>query len=104
MPYARGLRRFDGAEADRVTGIAVDDFEFVLSASQPRWTRMGEHGRGELLGALADGWLTLGDIAKANAYLDRMTSELPSTAYAKNAALRRADPTARAPLTCLGCH
>ena len=33
-----------------------------------------------------------------------MTSELPGTAYAKNAAQRRADPSAHAPLTCLGCH
>ncbi len=47
---------------------------------------------GEVLGALADGWLQLGDIAKANAYLDRMTAELPGTPYAKNAAARRSDP------------
>ena len=30
--------------------------------------------------------------------------ELPGTAYAKNAGQRRADPSARTPLTCLGCH
>jgi hypothetical protein len=29
---------------------------------------------------------------------------LPGTAYAKNAAQRRADPASRTPLTCLGCH
>jgi hypothetical protein len=33
-----------------------------------------------------------------------MTNELINTPYAKNAALRRADPTSRVPLTCLGCH
>ncbi len=65
---------------------------------------MKEHGQGELLGALADGWLTLGETAKANTYLDRMSSELPRTTYAKNAAARRADPVAKVPLTCLGCH
>ena len=46
----------------------------------------------------------LGDVAKARPYLDRMTAELANTAYAKNAAVRLADPTARVPLTCLGCH
>ena len=57
-----------------------------------------------LLGALADGWLQLDDVAKASPYLDRMTNELPDTPYAKNATLRRADPASRVPLTCLGCH
>jgi len=85
-------------------GLADMERAVALAASQPRWNRMGEHGRGELLGALADGWLTLGETAKANAYLDRMTGELPGTAYAKNAATRRADPAAKVPLTCLGCH
>ena len=64
----------------------------------------GIHGRGELLGALADGWLQLGDSVKATPYLDRMVSELPNTAYAKAALERRADPLAKTPLTCLGCH
>jgi hypothetical protein len=104
QPYARGLRRFDRAEADKLTAIAIGDFEFVVAASQPDWSKLSEHGRGELLGALADGWLSLGETAKANAYLDRMVSELPGTAYAKNAARRRTDPTGTVPLTCLGCH
>ncbi len=46
----------------------------------------------------------LGETAKADVFLDRMTNELPGTAYAKNAGQRRADPSARTPLTCLGCH
>jgi hypothetical protein len=104
LPYARGLRRVDRSEADRLTRIALGDFEFVLQASQPRWDKLSEHGRGEVLGALADGWLMLGETAKADVFLDRMTSELPGTAYAKNAAQRRADPASRTPLTCLGCH
>ena len=57
----------------------------MLQASQPRWSKLSEHGRGEVLGALADGWLMLGETAKADVFLDRMTSELPGTAYAKNA-------------------
>jgi len=104
MPYARGLRHVDRGEADRLTRIALGDFEFVLQASQPRWDKLSEHGRGEVLGAVADGWLMLGETAKADVFLDRMTAELPGTPYAKNAAQRRADPTSRTPLTCLGCH
>jgi hypothetical protein len=104
LHYARGARRFDRTEADRLTRIAIGDFEVALRQNQRWWDRLNEHDRGELLGALADGWLQLGDTAKANVFLDRMTSELPGTAYAKNAAQRRADPAARTPLTCLGCH
>ena len=104
LPTARAVRRTDRAEADRLTRIAIDDFEFVLQVSQPRWSRMSEHGRGEVLGALADGWLMLGEGAKAGVFLERMMSELPGTPYARNAAQRRADPTARVALTCLGCH
>jgi hypothetical protein len=104
LAFARGMRPFNSVEADRLTRTAIGDFEFVVAASAPRWSTLNEHGRGELLGALADGWLQLGEIDKARPYLDRMTVELASTAYARNAALRRADSMARVPLTCLGCH
>jgi hypothetical protein len=103
MPFARGLRPFNRPEADRLTKIAIGDFEFTVAATA-NWSALAEHNRGELLGALADGWLQLGESSRANAYLDRMTAELPGTPYARNAALRRADSAATAPLTCLGCH
>jgi tetratricopeptide (TPR) repeat protein len=102
--YARGLRAFDRADAGRLTQIAVGDFEFVLQASEPRWAKLSEHGRGEILGGLADAWLQLGDAGKARPYLDRMIAGLAGTPYAANAAARRADPVARVSLTCLGCH
>ena len=104
MPYARGIRPFNRGEADRLTRLAIVDFEFVMTAKAADWSTLAEHDRGELLGALADGWLQLGDAPKANAYLDRMRAELAGSPYAENATLRRADPTAKAPLTCLGCH
>jgi hypothetical protein len=103
MPFARALRPFNRPEADRLTKVALGDFEFTVAATA-NWNTLAEHNRGELLGALADGWLQLGDTAKANVYLDRMSAELPGSAYAHNAALRRTDPAARTPLTCLGCH
>jgi tetratricopeptide (TPR) repeat protein len=104
LPFARGLRPFNRPESDRMIRTAIADFEFVVAASTPGWSKLSEHGRGELLGALADGWLLLGDVDKARPYLDRMTAELPDTPYARNAALHRADLAAKVPLTCLGCH
>ena len=58
-------RLFQSPEADRLTRTAIGDFEFVVTASAPWWSKLAEHGRGELLGALADGWLQLGDVDKA---------------------------------------
>lgn len=104
LSFARGMRPFSRVEADRLARTAIGDFEVVMAISIPRWSRLNEHGRGELLGALADGWLQLGEVDKAGPYLDRMITELANTAYAKNAAVRRVDPAAHAPLTCLGCH
>ena len=104
LPFARGLRPHDKAAADRLTALAITDLEFVVQTDAARWRSLAVHDRGELLGAIADAWLQLGDADKANAYLDRMVSELPNTPYATNAALRRADPAAKKPLTCLGCH
>ena len=85
--------------------VALFDRELrYLAASAAWWGRLDSHGRGEVLGALAEGWLQLGDLARARPYLDRMMSELPDTPYARNAAVRRADSAAKVPLTCLGCH
>jgi len=104
LPFSRGMRTYNPAEADRLVRTAIGDYEFVLNASAAWWGKLNSHGQGEVLGALAEGWLQLGDITKAEPYLDRMMAELPDTPYARNAGLRRADPKARVPLTCLGCH
>jgi hypothetical protein len=70
----------------------------------PRWAGLDSHDRGELLGALASGWLQLEQAPKAEPYLDRMVAELPNTPYAKAAAAHRGDLRSKTPLTCLGCH
>ena len=104
MIYAAALRAHDRALADRLTTTAISDFDFMVAREQMRWAGLDAHDRGELLGGLATGWLQLGDTAKATPYLDRMIAELPDTPYAKAAGARRADPTSKAPLICLGCH
>ena len=75
LPFARGMRKFNPVEADRLTRTAIGDFEFVVATSAPWWSKLNEHGRGELLGALADGWLQLGDVDKARPYLVRQLSD-----------------------------
>ncbi len=102
--YAKGLRALDKIHADALTEMAIADFDFIVRANAVNWSALAVHDRGELLGALAEGWLQLGKVEKANVYLDRMSAELPGTPYAQNAAQHRADRSARAPLTCLGCH
>jgi len=104
MNYAAFVRPHDKAFADRLTATAIADFEFIVARAQPRWDGLATHDRGELLGALAQGWLQRDEPAKAEPYLARMIAELPNTPYAKAAAARRADPNSRAALTCLGCH
>jgi hypothetical protein len=104
QPFAAGIRPYDRTAADRLTRLAIEDYEFALKANASRWNTLDAHDRGEVLGALAESWLQVGDDARAQPYLDRLVAELPGTAYAKNAGLRRADATAKAPLTCLGCH
>ena len=104
MAYANGLRTFNPAAAEELTRRAVSDLETILTIRTSAWSRLAEHDRGEVLGALAENWLRLGDTSRATPYLDRIAAELGGTVYATNAALRRADPSNKAPLTCLGCH
>jgi non-heme chloroperoxidase len=104
MNYAPFVRPYDKAFADRLTETAIADFEFVVARNEPRWAGLDSHDRGELLGALATGWLQLDKAPKAAPYLERMTAELPNTPYAKAAGERRGDPRSKASLTCLGCH
>jgi hypothetical protein len=104
MNYATFARPYDKAFADKLTATAIADFEFVVARNQLQWAGLDSHDRGELLGALATGWLQLDQTPKAAPYLERIIAELPNTPYAKAAATRRADPASRTPLTCLGCH
>jgi pimeloyl-ACP methyl ester carboxylesterase len=104
MQYARYLRPFDKAQADRLIMTALGDFDFLLDKKETNWSTLAAHDRGEILGGLAEGWLQVGDAGKAAGYLDRMIKELPGTPYANNASSRRTDPSGKVALTCLGCH
>jgi tetratricopeptide (TPR) repeat protein len=94
----------DGARAREYIRIATQDFEKALQQQQPFFAKLSTHARGELLGALADGWSRLGEPEKSRVYLRQLIDELPDSKYAAAAKARLADPADRSQMTCLGCH
>jgi tetratricopeptide (TPR) repeat protein len=94
----------DGPRAREFLRTALGDFAKALSLQRPYLARPSTHAKGELLGALADGWSRLDDVEKARAYLRQMIDGLPESKYAAAAQARLANSADRSPLTCLGCH
>jgi hypothetical protein len=94
----------DSARAREFVRTAVGDFERALRIQQPRLARMSTHGKGELLGALAEGWSRLDDAEKSRVYLQQLVDELPESKYALAAKARLANGADRQQITCLGCH
>lgn len=84
--------------------VAVGDYEKALALQQAGFAGLSSHAKGELIGALAEGWSRLGNIEASRTYLARLVAELPDSKYAAAARARLDDPTDRRPLTCLGCH
>ena len=65
------------------------------------------HIKGELLAGVAETEFRVGDRAKATEALNRIVTEMPDTAYAKNAATWLASPdkvTRDSKLVCQSCH
>jgi tetratricopeptide (TPR) repeat protein len=110
MPRAAILvssARFSPNEQARdMARIAAADYEKVLVIEAPYASRIGTHGRGELLGGLATAYRLLGDTEKATSYLERISKELPGTAYDQKAQRWLADLSAvpKEDRFCLGCH
>lgn len=94
----------DGPRAREFVRMSVDDFERALKIQQPNLARLSTHGKGELLGALAEGWSRLDESEKSRVYLQQLIDELPESKYAVAAKARLANPADRSPVTCLGCH
>lgn len=96
----------DPAQARAALETAVGDFESTLKIQVPIFKDLGEHPRGELLGALADGWYRLGDEDRARGYLGRIVAELLGSPYSDVAQKWLAQKPLRGGpgLTCVGCH
>lgn len=85
----------------------LGDYEVAIAERRPGFAGMSEHVRGELLGALAEGYRHLGDRERSDATFEWILRELPGSPYAEGA--RRWLATAESePLppsvTCQGCH
>jgi hypothetical protein len=93
------------ALARSYTQQAMTDYELVLELEKPWFETEPEHGRGELLMALGEGWARLGNHDKATTYFKRVVHELPGTSRAQVAQrwlAGRTNETTK--FTCLGCH
>jgi hypothetical protein len=94
----------DPAIAEPWLRTAMADYEVVVTLDAGRWSAKSEHDRGELLGALAEGWDRLGERAKSRVYLERIVFEMPQSSYGTRAAAWLATDRRPDRMTCLGCH
>ena len=82
----------------------VGDYTKALELQEPYFDSLTDHGRGELLGALAEALWLLERRDESKVYLNRIMAELPESPYALMAQRQLDKPEERAQLTCLGCH
>ncbi|HYL73532.1 MAG TPA: tetratricopeptide repeat protein [Bryobacteraceae bacterium] len=99
-------RFIDDAMAKPLLETGVADYEKAMEIEKPYFGNAGVHGRGELMGGLADAYRRLGNTDKAREYLQRMAVELPNSPYEKQARRWLADLSAvgKQERFCLGCH
>lgn len=84
---------------------AMADFAEVETFNREVGAGLSEHDKGEILGALAEGWDRLGDSAKSRAYLERIRAELPpQSAYVQRAEAWLSSGQRPDRMTCLSCH
>ena len=85
-------------------GIA--DYEKALETEKPYFGTLSVHSRGEMMGGLADGYRRVGKTEKARDLLQRMSQELPHSAYDKQAQrwLKDLSAVGKQERFCLGCH
>jgi tetratricopeptide (TPR) repeat protein len=93
-------------QARDMARLAAADYEKVLALQAPYASTLGAHSLGELLGGLATAYRVLGDTQRASEYLQRISKELPGTAYDLKAQKWLADLAAvpKEDRFCLGCH
>ena len=80
------------------------DYSKIIEVQAPYFGALSVHGRGELLGGVADALWRLERRDEATEYLKRMIAELPDSPYALMAQQQLDSPETSQQLTCLGCH
>jgi len=104
MGAARGMSESPFSRSLLERGKA--DFERTLEIQKAYFDQIGTHPRGELLFGLADTYSRLGETDKAQQFFERLTKDLPGTAYEKRARtwLETRSPLPVAQTGCVGCH
>lgn len=104
LGYAKHSSDPERAKPRLVQGLA--DYEKVLALQKQGWEKLPAHSRGELLSGLVEGWVRVGDAAKARSYAQRIVDELPGSRYAARAKefLEASPAPAQVDWQCLGCH
>lgn len=84
----------------------ITDYEKVLETEKPYFGTLSVHSRGEMMGGLADGYRRVGKTEKAREVLQRISQELPNSAYDKQAQrwLKDLSAVGKQERFCLGCH
>ena len=85
---------------------AVANYERALEVQGPAFSALGDHGKGELLFGLADGWARIGDTQKARQYFERLIADAPGSgqvAKAREWLATGVVPKSNAS-SCVGCH
>lgn len=85
---------------------AIANYEHVLAIQAPYFNALGDHGKGELLFGLAEGYARLGQAGKTRAYFERLITDAPTSGQTEKAREWMATgtiPSARG-TSCVGCH
>ena len=83
----------------------LSDYQASFDLQKDSLDKLGSHPLGELLFGLAEGNSRLGNEAKAKEYFDMVSAKLPTSEYAKRAALWMETKSLPASKTgCVGCH
>jgi tetratricopeptide (TPR) repeat protein len=86
---------------------AIRNYEHVLEIQAPSWDTLGDHGKGELLFGLAEGYHRIGQHDRARAYFERLIHDAPESGQAPKAREWMASgkvPAASGATACVGCH
>lgn len=85
---------------------AIRNYERVLEIQSPYFSTLGDHGKGELLFGLAEGYARLGRLEKTRMYFDRLIKDAPESGQAPKAREWMASGTIprSAGTSCVGCH
>jgi tetratricopeptide (TPR) repeat protein len=85
---------------------ALANYEHALTIQAPYFATLGDHGKGEILFGLAEGYARLGQADNARRYFERLINEAPTSGQLPKARQWMTDgtiPKANG-TSCVGCH